>query len=57
MSDETGMLPHRLPAIDDEEGQNVPAGLPPVVDAHVHIFPDELLGALRAWFEQHGVVR
>ncbi|MGM0577996.1 MAG: amidohydrolase family protein [Myxococcota bacterium] len=40
-------------ALDDEEGAALPAGLPPVVDAHVHLFPDRLFEAIWAWFDEH----
>ena len=43
-----------LPAIDDQEGEQVPDHLPAVVDAHVHIFPDLLLDAVWGWFDQFG---
>jgi uncharacterized protein len=43
-----------LPALDDEEDENVPSGLPPVVDAHVHLFPEPLFGAIWQWFDQFG---
>ena len=33
------MLRPNLKGVDDKEGENVPEGLPIVVDAHVHIFP------------------
>jgi uncharacterized protein len=39
----------RAPA-GDEEGLAVPPELPPVIDAHVHLFPDRLLQAIFAWF-------
>ncbi len=42
-----------LPALADEEGSRVPAGLPPVIDAHVHLFPDPAWGAIRGWFDEH----
>jgi predicted TIM-barrel fold metal-dependent hydrolase len=31
----------------------LPAQLPPVVDAHVHLFPDRMFAALWRWFDQH----
>lgn len=37
----------------DEEGVGVPTELPPVVDAHVHVFPDRLFAAIWAWFDRH----
>jgi uncharacterized protein len=42
-----------LPALDDPEGARVPPGLPPVIDAHVHLFPDPLWAAIRTWFDAH----
>jgi uncharacterized protein len=43
-----------LPALDDAEGARLPEGLPPVVDAHVHLFPDRVFEAIWRWFEQYG---
>jgi len=43
-----------LPGLDDPEGDCVPDHLPPVVDAHVHIFPDFLFDAVWGWFDQFG---
>jgi uncharacterized protein len=40
-----------LPGINDEEGLHLPESLPPVVDAHVHLFPDGVFEALWTWFE------
>ncbi|NOY94324.1 MAG: amidohydrolase [Deltaproteobacteria bacterium] len=48
------MLARRLEGLDDEQGARVPEGLPPVVDAHVHLFPDQVTDRLWAWFEEHG---
>ncbi|HVY46279.1 MAG TPA: amidohydrolase family protein [Minicystis sp.] len=42
-----------MPAEADPEGARVAAGLPPVVDAHVHLFPDRVIEAIWRWFEQH----
>lgn len=42
-----------MPSLDDPEGTQVPSGLPPVVDAHVHIFPQTIFAAVRKWFAQH----
>lgn len=47
------MLRPKLPAIDDEEGERVPEGLPPIVDAHVHIFPGNIFSAIWAWFDEN----
>ena len=49
-----GTLDSPLPAIDEPEGLTVPEGLPPVIDGHVHLFPDELFAAIWQWFDQHG---
>ena len=40
--------------IDDEEGARVPDDLPPLVDAHVHVFPDRLFDAVWRWFDEFG---
>ncbi len=48
------MLSSPLPALDDEEGESTPADLPPVIDAHVHLFPTPLFEAIWRWFDQHG---
>jgi predicted TIM-barrel fold metal-dependent hydrolase len=47
------MLKPNLPGIDDEEGERVPQGLPPVTDAHVHIFPENIFSAIWAWFDEN----
>ena len=51
---EMGMLRKPLPAIKDPEGDRVPEFLPPVVDAHVHLFPDNLFTAIWHWFNDFG---
>lgn len=43
-----------LPALNDEEGPRLPEGLPPVVDAHVHLFPDGVFEAVWRWFDRYG---
>ncbi|MEW6351378.1 MAG: amidohydrolase family protein [Thermodesulfobacteriota bacterium] len=43
-----------LAALHDEEGSTVPEGLPMVVDAHVHLFPDPLFQAIWTWFDHFG---
>lgn len=45
------MLTSSLPTLSDIEGVRVAAGLPPVVDAHVHIFPGNIFKAVRRWFD------
>jgi len=52
--DQSGMLGTRLTMINDPEGDCVPEALPPVVDAHVHLFPDYIFAAIWQWFEQFG---
>ena len=49
-----GMLGGPMPSINDKEGDYVPGLLPPVVDAHVHLFPDELFASIWQWFDQFG---
>lgn len=48
------LLSSRLPSLDDPEGEHLPATLPPVVDAHVHLFPPRLFEAIWGWFDEHG---
>jgi hypothetical protein len=43
-----------LPALNDEEGPRLPVSLPPVVDAHVHLFPDRVFESVWRWFDTHG---
>jgi predicted TIM-barrel fold metal-dependent hydrolase len=43
-----------ITALDDEEGARVPTGLPPVIDAHVHLFPDRVFEAVWRWFDRNG---
>lgn len=47
------MLRSDLPTFHDPENDTVPDGLPKVVDAHVHIFPDSIFNAIRRWFDRH----
>ena len=47
------MLRANLPGISDVEGTTVPEGLPPVVDAHVHIFPANIFSAIWKWFDEN----
>jgi len=49
-----GALAKPLGPLDDTEGDRIPPGLPPVVDSHVHVFPEPLMGAVRSWFHEHG---
>jgi hypothetical protein len=48
------MLRSPLPALDDPEGERIPPDLPPIVDAHVHVFPDDLFASIRRWFDSYG---
>jgi predicted TIM-barrel fold metal-dependent hydrolase len=50
----TGLLNAPLPLINEPEGQYVPASLPFIVDAHVHLFPDYLFDPIWQWFEKFG---
>ncbi len=47
------MINTPLPGIDDPEGAEIPASSPPVIDAHVHLFPDVLFEAIWQWFDQY----
>jgi len=48
------MLDNPLGAKDDTEGARVPSSLPPIVDAHVHLFPDRVFAAIWRWFDTFG---
>ena len=48
------MLETKLPGVQDVDGARLPTSLPPVVDAHVHLFPDRLFAAIWRWFDEHG---
>ena len=48
------MLTPSLPAVSDPEDDALPSGLPPVIDAHVHLFPDKLFASVRKWFDTYG---
>ena len=43
-----------MPAFDDQEGERLPTSLPPVIDAHVHLFPDRVFEAIWRWFKAYG---
>ena len=48
------LLQTPLPALNDSEADRLPEFLPPVVDAHVHLFPDHLFKSIWQWFDQYG---
>lgn len=50
----SALLQTPLPALDDREGDRVPVSLPPIIDAHVHLFPDNFFASIWQWFEQFG---
>ncbi len=47
------MLKPNMPSLDDPEGPQVPAGLPPMIDSHVHIFPNNIFSAVWKWFDNN----
>jgi predicted TIM-barrel fold metal-dependent hydrolase len=49
-----GILQTPLPALDDREQDHVPQTLPAVIDAHVHLFPENLFASIWQWFEKFG---
>jgi uncharacterized protein len=48
------MLRPNMPSVNDLEGAFLPSGFGPVIDAHVHIFPDTFFAAVRKWFDENG---
>ena len=47
------MLRPNMPFFKDQEGQQVPSGLPPVIDSHVHLFPQEIFTSIWKWFDDN----
>ncbi len=47
------MLKPDLPFYNDPEGSNIPDNFNLVVDAHVHVFPQKIFGAIWNWFDTH----
>ena len=47
------MLKPRMPFFQNQEGQEVPSDFPPVIDAHVHIFPQDLFASIWKWFDDN----
>jgi len=50
----SGLLKTPLAALDDCEDDHIPEALPAVIDAHVHLFPDNLFASIWQWFEKFG---
>lgn len=48
------MLNPNMPSLNDPEEAQVPPGLPAVIDAHVHIFPEDIFTAVWSWFDKNG---
>ncbi|MBW1924121.1 MAG: amidohydrolase [Deltaproteobacteria bacterium] len=48
------MLNPPLESLNDPEGDAVPEGLPPVMDAHVHVFPAPIFRSIWKWFDRYG---
>ena len=42
-----------MPFFQDQEGQEVPSSLPPIIDTHVHIFPQEIFSSIWKWFDDN----
>lgn len=47
------MLKTNMPSFNDIEGTRIPAGMPPVIDTHVHVFPKTIFNAIHKWFDEH----
>lgn len=47
------MLKPNMPSFIEQEGVSVPDGLPPVIDAHVHVFPGDVFSAIWKWFDKN----
>ncbi len=47
------MLKKDMAAFDSPEGKRIPGSLPPVIDAHVHVFPQNIFKAIHNWFDEY----
>lgn len=47
------MMKQHMPVLNDQEGACVPEGFPPVIDAHVHMFPQGVISAIHQWFDDN----
>lgn len=47
------MLRPNMLSVDEQEGSMVPVDFPPVIDAHVHIFPRSIFSAIWKWFDEN----
>ncbi|MFH2092749.1 MAG: amidohydrolase family protein [Pseudomonadota bacterium] len=47
------MLKPNMAVKNDQDGLTVPEGLPTLIDAHVHIFPDTVFRAIWKWFDEN----
>lgn len=47
------MLTHLLPGLNEPEGAGIPGNLPPIVDSHIHLFPDGIFQSIWKWFATH----
>lgn len=47
------MMKPKMPSYNEDEGTKIPAGLPSVIDAHVHIFPRKIFSAVWKWFDEN----
>lgn len=54
ISEKEGILNKPLESLNDPEGDRIPESLPPVIDVHVHLFPDRLFSSIWKWFEEFG---
>lgn len=47
------MLRPNMPFFQDQGGKEVPSGLPPIIDTHVHIFHQEIFSSSWKWFDDN----
>ncbi len=48
------MLKNKLSAVNDPEGAGLPEYFPFTLDAHVHIFPENIFRSVWKWFDKYG---
>ncbi len=47
------MLQPNMLYLNDEEGEKVSSDFPPIIDSHVHLFPQAIFSSVWKWFDTH----
>ncbi len=52
-SKKKGLLAAPQPGFNDPDGERIPDHFPPVIDTHIHLFPEDLFKSIWKWFDRH----